>query len=113
MVPTKVRKSTEERNGRFEWIAKETCIWELCPQTPGIYRFDANPSESSSSLGLSVAPNPSLVLARSRRSACFPAEAYPPLRSPVVYPQSAVLCNGSRKKGLIIAALSDMVDIRQ
>jgi hypothetical protein len=44
MVPTKVRKATEERNRRNELIAKEACfIWGLRPQAPGIYRFDANP----------------------------------------------------------------------
>jgi hypothetical protein len=47
---------------------------------------------------------------RSRRSACFPAEAYPPLRSLVVYPQRQSCATGERKRPLTIAALSDMAD---
>jgi len=38
-------------------------LWGLRPQTPGIYRADANPSESNSQLGLDLHRNPSLVLA--------------------------------------------------
>jgi hypothetical protein len=36
---------TRERNGRNESAVKRRDVfWGLCPQTPGIYRFDANPS---------------------------------------------------------------------
>ena len=46
------------------------------------------PSQSNSlQLGLSSTPAPAWSWPRSRRSACFPAEAYPPLRPLVVYPQ--------------------------
>src|ERR1700722_7569840 len=55
-----------------------------------------------------LSPNPSLVLARSRRSGCFPAEPYPPLRSLEVYPERAMICNYGTKKRLTFAALSDM-----
>ena len=53
--------------------------------------------------------NPSLVWPRSRRSVCFPAEAYPPLRSPAVYLHELLCAMAERKKSLILAALSDMV----
>src|ERR1700686_5409073 len=45
---------------------------------------------------------------RSRRSACFPAEAYPPLRPLKVYPQQECNVTVERKKSLNVAALSDM-----
>jgi hypothetical protein len=48
---------------------------------------------------------------RSRRSACFPAEAYPPPRSLVVYLELQFRATDERKKSLIIAALSDMLHI--
>jgi hypothetical protein len=38
-------------------------FWGLRPQTPGIYRVDANPSTSSSLLGPSFVLSPGLVLA--------------------------------------------------
>lgn len=67
---------TKERNlrtSRTDEMNRQEgkCRWGLRPQTPGIFRFAANPSE------LNCHP--------SRRSGCFPAEPYPPLRSPVVY----------------------------
>jgi hypothetical protein len=51
----------DERNGRGK-LESNIHLGTLSPD-PWIYRFDANPSESSSSLGLSGSPNPSLVLA--------------------------------------------------
>ena len=83
-------------------------LWGLSPQTPGIYRLDANPRESLLPLGLSFNRTPAWSWPRSRRSACFPAEAYPPLRPLVVYPQQQSCATVERKKSLIISALSDM-----
>ena len=83
-------------------------LWGLSPQTPGIYRLDANPSESLLPLGLSFNRTPAWSWPRSRRSACFPAEAYPPLRPLVVYPQQQFCATVERKKSLIISALSGM-----
>ena len=37
--------------------------WGLCPQTPGIFRFDANPSEITFDAGAQFSLNPNLVLA--------------------------------------------------
>ena len=46
MDPTKERNLRRERNGRNELMEKEErLLWGLRPQTPGIYRVDANPSE--------------------------------------------------------------------
>jgi hypothetical protein len=50
-------------------------IWGLRPQAPGIYRLDANPSESSSLLGLTFSPNPSLVLAPESALRLLPSRA--------------------------------------
>ena len=67
------------------------------------------PVKSNSTLGLSSHRTPAWSWPRSRRSACFPAVAYPPPRPLVVYPQRRVCATMERKKSLIISALSDMI----
>jgi hypothetical protein len=56
---------------------------------------------------------PSLVWPRSWRSASFPAEAHPPLRPFVVYPDEQVFRNGGKKKTLTFAAISDIVPTKR
>ena len=77
MDPTKERNLRERQNGRNGLRVKgETFAWGTPSPSPGIYRVDANPSEISLPLGLSTALAPAWSWPRSRRSACFPAEAY-------------------------------------
>ena len=52
---------------------------------------------------------PDLVWPRSRRSVCFAAEAYPPLRSKGVYLYELLYAMTDRKKSLNVAALLDML----
>jgi hypothetical protein len=86
-------------------------FWGLRPPAPGIFRFDAIPDNRFLLLGPGLKVSPSLVWPRSRRSGCFPASPYPPLRPLVVYSQMTEEFNGGTKKSLIVAALSDMVNI--
>src|SRR5438094_9933069 len=71
----------------------------------GTGRRAAGPAPSTISMARSS--NPSLLWPRSRRSVCFPAETYPPLRSLKVYSQMAEEFNRGTKKSLTFAALSD------
>jgi hypothetical protein len=73
----------------------------------GFFALMTNPSELSSPLGLSVSYRTPASWPRKRRSACVPAEAYPPLRSLVVYPRMQSRATMERKNSLIFAALSD------
>src|SRR6266853_5397389 len=94
-------RSTRERNGRNELSVKgETFAWGLRPQTPGIYRVDANPSEISSPLGLSFSPNPRLVLAPESALSLLPSRGLssaPAVRS---VSTATVLSNQGTKKKL-------------
>jgi hypothetical protein len=78
------------------------------PSPLGFFALMADPSETTFDAGLSFHRTPAWSWTRSRRSACFPAEAYPPPRPLVVHPPEQFWCKGARKKQLILAALSDM-----
>jgi hypothetical protein len=53
MCPTKERKSRWSGTGEMNRKQGELILWGLRPQTPGIFRVDANPSELILLLGLS------------------------------------------------------------
>jgi len=79
---------------------RRTFLWGLRPQTPGIYRADANPSESSSPLGLSSSPNPSLVLAPESALSLLPSRDLSSAPAACSVSATAVLRNDGTKKEL-------------
>jgi len=83
--------------------------WGLRPQTPGIYRIDANPSKVILSAGAQFSPNPSLVLAPESALSLLPSRGLSsaPVASSVFGKE--ILCKGGTKKYLTFAALSDML----
>jgi hypothetical protein len=93
-------ESESERSGRSESITKETLRWGLRPQTPGIYRVDANPSESNSPLGLGSSPNPSLVLAPESALSLLPSRGLSSAPVACSVSAMAVLNNHGTKKEL-------------
>jgi hypothetical protein len=105
-------ESTRERNGRNELTVKGgTFVWGLRPQTPGIYRIDAHPSEISLPLGLSSKPAPSLVLAPESALSLLPSRGFSSAPAARSVSTEIDLRNHASKNILIIAALSDMVVI--
>ena len=93
---------TKERNlsvsGAHESIAKETLLWGLRPQTPGIYRVDA--SESKFVAGAQLVLNPSLVLAPESALSLLPTRGLSSAPAARSVSATVFVGNGGMKKGL-------------
>jgi len=101
-----------ERNGRNELLTRrDVSSGDSVPRPLGFIASMPIPANDLQ-LGFSFRRTPAWSWPRSRRSGCFPAEPYLSLRPLVVYPQGCRYAMVERKKDLIIAALSDMADIR-
>jgi len=74
--------------------------WGLRPQSPGIYRVDANPSEISSPLGLGSSPNPSLVLAPESALSLLPSRGLSSAPAARSVSATGILYNRGMKKEL-------------
>ena len=101
MDPTKERNLQNERNGRNELIVKGgTFLWGLRPQTPGIYRVDANPSEIKFAAGAQLSLNPSLVLAPESALSLLPSRGLSSAPAACSVSAAVVLSNDGTKKEL-------------
>ena len=107
------RHESDERAERAESGTDERCLIYERRETPGPSPdpWDLTPCCQSQSFNYDEAgATPALTWfwPRSRRSGCFPAEPYSPLRSLVVYLNGNVQLKKNQKWGLTSAALSDM-----
>lgn len=108
------RHESDERAERAESGTDERCLIYERRETPGdsVPRplgFNALlPIQSFNYDEAGATPALTWFWPRSRRSGCFPAEPYSPLRSLVVYLNGNVQLKKNQKWGLTSAALSDM-----
>src|SRR5258708_135102 len=80
-------------------ITRREAFWELCPQTSGIYRFDANPRNYFVA-GAQFHTGPSLVLAPKSALRLPPRRALSSAPAPRSVFAPAFWCNDGTKKEL-------------